>query len=93
MPVEVQHNPSQHRFEVHIDDQLAQLRYQRNGDVIAYTHTEVPPALEGQGIAGQMAKTALDYAKENNLKVLPLCPYVAKYVERHHDWDDILVRE
>lgn len=93
MPVEVQHNPAQHRFEVHVGDHVAELRYQRTGDVIAYTHTEVPPALEGQGIAGQMAKYALDYAKDNNLRIQPLCPYVAKYVQRHHDWDDFLVQE
>lgn len=52
---------------------------------IVLSHTEVPKAMEGQGVGSKLAKAAFAYAKENELKVMPLCPFMASYVRRHRD--------
>ena len=83
---DVIHNKDAHRFEVHIGDQLALLEYIPAGTNIVYTHTEVPVELEGQGIAGQLAYTAMEYAKSAGLRVQALCPYVAHYVREHPEY-------
>lgn len=55
------------------------------------THTEVPVALEGQGIGSALARFALDFARERQLEVMPLCPYMAAYMARHPETHDILM--
>lgn len=52
---------------------------------IVLSHTEVPKAMEGQGVGSKLAKAAFAYAKENELKVMPLCPFMASYLRRHRD--------
>ena len=83
-------NQGENRFEIRIGDELAFLTYRRDGDAIAYTHTEVPPSLEGRGIAAKLATHALDYARANKLEVVPLCPYVAEYIKRHPAYEDLV---
>ena len=83
-------NRSANRFEVHIEDDVAFLAYTRDGKTIAYTHTEVPPSLEGHGIAAKLAGHALDYARANDLEVVPLCPYVSAYIKRHPAYEDLV---
>ena len=82
-------NPEQKRFEVEIDGQLAMVQYIHAGSNIVFTHTEVPVELEGQGIAGAMAKVALDFARDNDLKVQPLCPFIKAYMQRHKEYHDL----
>ncbi len=53
---QVEHNQAHHRYEIIIDDQRSMIQYQMRGDTIIFVHTEVPPALEGRGIAGRMAR-------------------------------------
>lgn len=89
--LEVKHNPEAKRFEVQLDDQLAVVEYMIAGNNIIFTHTEVPRAFEGQGIANRMVKFALDYAVNAGHKIQPLCPIVKLYVDRHpeyqiHSW-------
>lgn len=81
-------NAEEHRFEIRLGDDIALIDYMLNGRNITITHTEVPPAFEGQGIAGKLAKFALDWAKENDYKVNPLCPYVKSYINRHPEYQD-----
>jgi uncharacterized protein len=88
---EVKHNPEESRFEVQLGDQIAIIEYDIAGKNMVFKHTEVPPEFEGQGIASQMAKFALDYAVEAGYKIQPFCPYVKGYVDRHaeyqpHSW-------
>ncbi|RFS18876.1 N-acetyltransferase [Chitinophaga silvatica] len=83
-------NTEQHRFETEVDGQKAFIVYSLFPGGIAYIHTEVPTALEGRGIAGQLAKYVLEYARENHLKVKPLCPYVHAYMKRHPEYNDLL---
>jgi len=82
-------NISENRFEIQIDDLIAVSQYQQTGNVITFYHVGVPPELEGQGIGGLLAKAGLDYARENSLKVIPACPFVAAYIRRHPEYQDL----
>ncbi|MDH6343024.1 putative GNAT family acetyltransferase [Parabacteroides sp. PFB2-12] len=61
-----------------------------DGDVFL-THTEVPMSLAGQGVGTQLVKETLEYLDENNLRVVPLCPFVASYIQKHPEWEKIVV--
>jgi predicted GNAT family acetyltransferase len=80
------HNKSRKRFEVQVDSHLAVLDYAMHGDAIIFTHTGVPPALEGRGIGSLLVKTGLQYAKDNVLKIQSLCWFVDKYIRRHPEY-------
>ena len=77
------HNEAERRFEAVVGDELATARYERDGDTMIFTHTHVPEAHEGQGIGSALAKAALEYALAENAAVVPACPFIAAYVERH----------
>lgn len=86
----VRHNSAENRFEIAVDGRLAVLEYMLTGANITYTHTEVPRALEGQGLGGRLARQALEYARDNNLKVIPLCPFVRAYLARHPEYQPLV---
>jgi hypothetical protein len=80
------------RYEVRIEGELAgYLDYVVKRGRIALVHTEVLPAHQGQGLAGQLARFALDDARRRSLRVIPSCPYVRAYIERHPEVQDIVV--
>jgi uncharacterized protein len=79
-------------FELERDGEVAKLAYTLAGDVLALLETEVPESLRGSGIAGVLAKTALDYAREHHLKVDVICPFVAGYLETHPEYSDLVLR-
>ncbi len=81
----VRNNPSGKRFEVEVDGHLAILEYDLDKGSIALVHTEVPSELEGRGLGSKLVKAALDYANSQGLKVIPQCPFVASYIERHKE--------
>jgi predicted GNAT family acetyltransferase len=91
--LEVQNNEAARRFEVVLDAGVAQLRYDRDGSDIFLIHTEVPKELEGRGIAGRLASTALTFARENGLRAVVRCPYVKTYVQRHPEFNDVVFIE
>ena len=78
------------RFEAAVGGEVAYLTYERRGERIVYDHMKVPPALEGHGLAGKLARTALDYARAQGLEVVPVCPYVASYIGKHQEYQDLL---
>jgi len=82
-PIDIVHNADAHRFEAQVDGGFARCDYRRVGNVLQLHHTEVPVALEGRGIAGQLVAAALEYAKANGLRVAPYCSYVRSYMRRH----------
>jgi predicted GNAT family acetyltransferase len=59
---------------------------------ITLLHTEVPEALRGRGIAGELAKTGLEYARDNQLKVDVICPLVANYISKHPEFQPLVGR-
>ncbi len=80
------------RYEAHLDGELAGvLEYIVKRGRIALVHTEVAPTHEGRGIASQLARFALDDARRRGLRVIPICPYVRAYLERHPEDSDIVV--
>ena len=87
----VRHNEAEHRYELAVDGQMAIAAYRPDGDVLAFTHTEVPEALEGQGIASRLVKGALEDVRARGLKIEPACAFVAAYVERHPEVRDLVV--
>lgn len=87
----IRDNAERHRFEVVVDGHLARADYVIEGDVITFTHTIVPPALEGRGIASRLIRHALSEARARGLRVVPQCPFVAAYIRKHPDWADLLV--
>jgi uncharacterized protein len=89
--IEVHDNADGHRFETRFaDGSIAFAEYRIEGDRIIFPHTVVPPAHEGQGVASQLARTALAAARERGLKVVPVCPFFAAYIARHAETQDLL---
>ena len=86
----VTHHPDRSRFETD-HDEPAYLEYERRGEgTIDLVHTIVPPHLEGKGIASDLVKTAFEYAKSNNVRVVPSCSYVRSWLSRHDGYEDIV---
>lgn len=88
--LEVVNNSAEHRFEVRVGDDVAMIEYLLHGKNITMHHTEVPPAFEGQGIGSKLAKFALEYARANDFKVIPTCPFVKSYIERHPEYKPLV---
>jgi predicted GNAT family acetyltransferase len=86
----IRDNAERHRFEVVVDGHLARADYVIDGDVITFTHTIVPPALEGRGIASRLIRHGLSEARDRRLRVVPQCPFVAAYIRKHPEWADLL---
>jgi len=89
--VVVTDNDEEQRYEAHLDGQLAGIAaYTRSDGRIVFTHTEVDDAFEGRGIGGHLVKAALDDVRGRGLRVVPRCPFVKSYVERHPEHADLL---
>jgi uncharacterized protein len=80
------------RFEIERDGHIAYLEYSLAGKVLQLIHSEVPPELRGHGLASELAKSALDWARENGIKVDVICPSVADYIEKHPEYRDLVLR-
>lgn len=89
----IKNNEVAHRYEVAVGDQLAILAYRLSGERITLLHTDVPEALAGQGIAGTLTRFALDDARARGLAVIPRCPFVVRYIQRHSDYADVVIPE
>jgi hypothetical protein len=91
MSIRVEDAPERERFEIYDGDELAgYTAYRYNGDLIAFMHTQIEPEREGQGMASQLILYALESARERGLEVLPFCPFVNGYIQRHPEWQDII---
>ena len=91
MEVRVADNPDAGRFELLADGEVAGSAYYRmEGEAIAFTHTEVDDAYEGHGLGAKLASAALDQARSRGLAVLPYCPFIRGYIERHPEYRDLV---
>ncbi|MCK8494366.1 N-acetyltransferase [Spirosoma sp. RP8] len=87
----IRDNHHRHRFEMETDGKLSIVVYQNVDDeTLALTHTEVDPSLEGKGVGSRLVEGVLAYAEQHNLKIVPLCPFVAAYLKRHPDWNRVV---
>lgn len=83
---QVTNNQGAQRYERETGHGLAMLEYVTDGARIELVHTEVPPEEEGKGIAGALVRAALDDARGRGLRVIPTCPFVRTYVQRHPEY-------
>lgn len=88
--IEVIDNEERGRFEAHVGEYKGVMYYYHNEGSLVITHTGVPDELSGQGLAGYMTKTVLDGLRGRGLSVVPMCPYVAAYIRRHPEYQDLL---
>jgi hypothetical protein len=91
-PVTVERNEAKHRFEARVGDEVASLVYRdRTDGTLVLVHTEVPQVLQRHGLAGQLAKAALEYARSSGRRVVVVCPFVKAYLEQHPEYRDVLL--
>jgi predicted GNAT family acetyltransferase len=87
---EIVNNTSKHRYELTVDGHIAATYYKIADGVITFVHTEVPPELGGKGIGSKLIKAALDQVRSDGLKVIPECPFVKAFIEKHAAYQDLL---
>ena len=80
------------RFEIEREGQVAYLEYTLAGNILALIHTEVPEKLRGLGLASTLAENALQWARENKLKVDIVCPTAQAYIAKHPQYSDLVMR-
>ena len=87
-------SPERSRFELEVDGALVGfVDYRRRPGAIAFLHTEIDPAHEGEGLGGVLVSEALDAARREGMQVLPFCPFVRSYLERHPEYLDLVPAE
>jgi uncharacterized protein len=79
------------RFEIEREGHVAYLEYALAGKTLQLIHTEVPAALRGHGLGSELAHSALEWAREQNLKVDVICPSVAEYLKKHPEYSDVVL--
>jgi predicted GNAT family acetyltransferase len=89
---EVTRNDAQHRYEAHLDGELAGFaEYQLTDELVVFTHTEVLQAYEGKGVGSALARGALDDVRAaGERKVLPLCPFISGWIGKHPDYQPLV---
>ena len=88
--IAVVHNPAASRFEARVGTQLAVADYGLEDGRIIFTHTYVPTALRGHGIAEKLVRAALEFARTEQRKVVPQCSYVESFIHRHKEFQGLL---
>lgn len=91
IPPAVHDNPEASRFEARVGDAVAVAEYRLVNGVMIFTHTEVPPELEGQGVGSTLVRGALEHARAQGHRVAPLCPFVASWIRRHPEFEDLVL--
>ncbi|WP_244258522.1 GNAT family N-acetyltransferase [Streptomyces sp. Tu 2975] len=82
--------PAEHRYEIQVDAGIAGFTaYRDRGDQRVFYHTKIDEALSGQGLAARLVHDALEDVRAANKRIVPVCPYVKKYLEKHEGFADI----
>jgi predicted GNAT family acetyltransferase len=91
MDIEIVDVPEKHRYEARVDGRVAGFAaYRRRPDAVVFTHTEVDDAYEGKGVGSVLAKGALDDVRAHGGAVVAQCPFIAAYIRRHPEYQDLL---
>ena len=86
-------NADKDRYEITVGGELAGIaQYVRRGGRRYFVHTEIDPRFEGQGLGSQLASAALGLAKQAGEPIVPLCPFIAGYIDKHPEWEEIVDR-
>ncbi|MDT3397346.1 GNAT family N-acetyltransferase [Streptomyces sp. B1866] len=89
--ISIEDRPDSKRYEARVAGEPAGFAaYILTDELIVFTHTEVDPAYEGQGVGSAIARAALDDVRTRKLKVLPLCPFIKGWIQRHADYIDLV---
>jgi uncharacterized protein len=88
--MDVVNNERESRFEVEVEGELAVAEYSRSGGRIEFTHTKVPESLEGEGVGSVLAREGLDHARREGLEVVPTCHFIASYIDRHPEYQELV---
>jgi len=80
------------RFEIEQDGAVAYLEYSLAGKVLELVHTEVPEKMQGTGAGSSLVQSALQWAREHQVKVDVICPFATEYIKRHPEYSDLIVR-
>lgn len=89
--ITVSDNEKLSRYEIFVDGERAGFaQYQRRGDQIIFTHTEIDPVFEGRGVGSRLAMFGLDDARSRHLHVVPSCPFIAAHIKSHPEYADLL---
>ena len=86
----IEHEISKHRFSTTVEDYLCVLEYELADAVMTITHTRVPQAVGGKGIAADLTQVALDTARQNAWRIVPQCSYAEVYIKRHPEYADLI---
>lgn len=87
----IQHDPAAHRFSAQVEGHEGELVYRQREGRLEIDRTAVPPAIGGRGIAAQLVKAALDFARASGWRVKPNCSYAAAYIRQHPEYADLQV--
>jgi len=87
--IEIVHHPVSSRFIAEVEGHQAHLDYELAGGEMRITHTRVPSDIGGRGIAGELVRVALLHARNEGLKVEPLCSYADAWMQRHPEFADL----
>ena len=91
MDLQVADNPKQERYEIRADGELAGfVQYHLRDGNIAFLHTEIDPRFRGHGIAGHLAQSSLEAARERHLGVLPYCPFMRGWIAEHPEYAELV---
>ncbi|WP_047246601.1 GNAT family N-acetyltransferase [Maribacter thermophilus] len=90
---EVTDNPSQNRYEARVENAIAKIEYTKKEDKIYLTHTEVPQSLAGKGIGSKLISKVLEDIEQKQLKLIPLCSFVASYLQRYPEWNKLVIQD
>ncbi|MEU9844295.1 GNAT family N-acetyltransferase [Actinomadura sp. NPDC048032] len=91
MSTEISDNAEQSRYEIRVDGDLAGFaEYERGEGTVVFTHTEVDSAFEGKGVGSALARGALDDVRSKGFSVVPLCPFIKKWIDRHPDYHGLV---
>lgn len=90
MDYDIGNNEAGNRYELEYENHVAVVEYKLMPGKIYFTHTEVPEELEGKGIGSALARFVLNDARQRQLQVIPLCPFINAYIEKHPEYQDLL---
>lgn len=82
---------SKGRYWIHVEGHRAEMTYSRAGETtIIIDHTDVPDALRGKGVGVRLVERAVQDARANSIRIIPLCPFAKAQIQRHPEWQDVL---
>lgn len=92
--IEVREDAAHHRFEIWVGEKPAgKTVYRGGGELYEFLHTEIDPSFEGQGLGSKLIRSTLDSIRERGAKLLPYCPFIKAYIQKHPEYKDLVPEE